>query len=114
MDRIREAIERVAFEAHQRHVGQPGDVELDANDLRVAFARVLDGDVNKADAALDYIEYRAGLLIGEGARGDKRKFALIHQTFQAYLAARHLARQRNFLKLAQALARADVTTGARP
>ncbi len=108
MDRIREAIERVAFEAHERHAGKAGDVELDANDLRVAFARVLDGDMTKAEAALDYIEYRAGLLIGEGARGDKRKFSLIHQTFQAWLAARHLARQPDFLKQAQSLARADI------
>jgi formylglycine-generating enzyme required for sulfatase activity len=108
MDRLREAIERVAFEAHQRHAGKAGDVELDANALGMAFARVLDNDAGKADLALDYIEYRAGLLIGEGVRGDKRKFSLIHQTFQAYLAARHLARQPDFLKQAQTLVRSDV------
>ena len=51
---------------------------------------------DKAEIVVDYIEQRAGLLIGQGARRGERQFTFPHRTFQEYLAAGHLAHRPDF------------------
>ena len=51
---------------------------------------------DKAAIVVDYIEKRAGLLIGQGEKKGERQFAFPHRSFQEFLAACHLAAQDDF------------------
>jgi hypothetical protein len=54
---------------------------------------------------VDYIEKRAGLLLGQGERHGERQFAFPHRTFQEFLAACHLAARPEFAAEVRRLAR---------
>src|SRR5208282_2583826 len=62
-------------------------------------------DRNKAAVVIEYIEKRAGLLLGQGPRGIQRQFTFPHRTFQEFLAGCHLERSPDFYDLVQQLAR---------
>jgi hypothetical protein len=61
---------------------------------------------DKAAVVVDYIEKRAGLLVGQGEKDGERQFTFPHRTFQEFLAACHLAAQDDFPAECARLARA--------
>jgi formylglycine-generating enzyme required for sulfatase activity len=89
-ERIRAALEKLAFQIHLRQGSQaeredaPADIPL--GEVLSVFTPLLPDDFNPA-LLLVYLETRAGLLIGrrEGV------YAFPHRSFQEYLAACHLA-----------------------
>ncbi len=103
---LRETIERLAFDAHAASVGQPDTTDISEVTLLRAFDPLLKS-WDKAAIVVDYIEQRAGLLIGQGARRGERQFTFPHRTFQEYLAAGHLVNRPNFGAQVVDLAQAD-------
>jgi formylglycine-generating enzyme required for sulfatase activity len=97
-------MQQLAFEAHAKHAGQEGVANIHEGEL-IAVLRPLLGDARKADLALDYVEKRAGLLLGQGPRGHERQYSFPHRTFQEYLAACWLADQPDFCQRTVDLAR---------
>jgi hypothetical protein len=106
---IRAALERLAFQAHQRQGGQarqedvPADIPL--GDVLAAFAPLLPDDCHPG-VLLSYLEDRAGLLVGRR----EEVYAFPHRSFQEYLAACHLANtEREFAERLRELAWEDLT-----
>jgi len=87
-DRIRAALERLAFESHQRQGREAEREEAPADipqaEVLAAFAGVPD-NVNPR-VVLSYLEQRAGLLMGRR----EEVYAFPHRSFQEYLAACHI------------------------
>lgn len=102
---LREVLEELAFKVHEENVGREGTADIGEDRLTRAFRPLLNSK-DKADVVVDYIEKRAGLLIGQGERGGERQFAFPHRTFQEFLAACHLAAQDDFPAACARLARA--------
>jgi hypothetical protein len=61
-----------------------------------AFKPLLNDSLDKAAIVVEYIENRAGLLIGQGEKDGEPQFAFPHRTFQEFLAACYLAAQDDF------------------
>ncbi len=104
---IRGVVEQLALDAHAAHVGQEDVADIDENRLRKAFLPLLQQDYNKANRVIDYIEKRAGLLIGQGERDGFQQFTFLHRTFQEFLAACALAGRADLNEQVVALARQD-------
>ncbi|MBL8425263.1 MAG: SUMF1/EgtB/PvdO family nonheme iron enzyme [Candidatus Accumulibacter phosphatis] len=116
---LRGVLEELAFAVHAESVveqailhaspaaagatGAPADIG--EGRLLQAFRRLLQSDLNKAAIVVDYIEKRAGLLLGQGFRNGERQFAFPHRTFQEFLAASHLAARPDFATECARLAR---------
>jgi len=103
---LREVLEEVAFKVHGRNCGQEGAADIGEDRLVRAFCPLLGNSKDKADRVVDYIEKRAGLLIGQGERDGERQFSFPHRTFQEFLAACHLAARDDFPAECARLARA--------
>lgn len=99
--RLRATVERLAFEVHAVGAGDDrgSGNAIAAGDLpRGAALVLLEGSeflqsAARAEAFLDYIDQRAGLLVGRG--GEPRhpaSYAFPHRTLQEYLAGRHITR----------------------
>lgn len=86
-------LQQVAFDAHAASVGSAAAADIAESRLVFAFKNGLTGSLDKASQVVEYIERRAGLLMGKGAPGGggERQFQFPHRSFQEYLAARHLA-----------------------
>ena len=86
---LRAALERAAFEAHERQEREEGRGERAADipkeELREALRTDL-GSLDRAEQVIVYIQERAGLLLAR----DNRTYAFPHRTFQEYLAATYL------------------------
>ncbi len=99
---IRRKMEECAFEAHRGHVGKEGVADIPESALLNAFASLLDNDLNAAREVIEFVQYRAGLLIGKGAPLTDatqpliRQFACPHRSLQEYLAGRCLADRSSF------------------
>jgi formylglycine-generating enzyme required for sulfatase activity len=99
---IRRKMEECAFEAHRGHAGKEGVADIPESALLNAFASLLDNDLNAARQVIEFVQHRAGLLIGKGAPlGDPsqpliRQFACPHRSLQEYLAGRCLANRSTF------------------
>uniref|UniRef100_UPI00260550B8 SUMF1/EgtB/PvdO family nonheme iron enzyme n=1 Tax=Accumulibacter sp. TaxID=2053492 RepID=UPI00260550B8 len=103
---LREVLEELAFKVHQNNVGREGTADIGEDRLARAFCPLLNRSKDKADVVVDYIEKRAGLLIGQGEKDGERQFTFPHRTFQEFLAAGHLAAQDDFPAECARLARA--------
>ena len=109
MTHIRRAIQKTAFRAHQIHGDQPGEANIEESALLQDLCRLLQDDWKKASIVLEYIEQRAGLLLGLGRRekDGPRLYAFPHRTFQEYLAGCHLVEQDDFSAQAARLVAGD-------
>ena len=110
--KLRTVLERVAYDAHRQLHTQPpqpaagpGQADLVQGDLlRRDLLALLEqpaylGDAGLASEFLDYVDQRAGLLIGRGGSDGKdgqdsgtqpQSYAFPHRTFQEYLAGCYL------------------------
>ena len=98
---LREVLEELAFRVHEENVvrrrllrpgGRPKARRTSARAVCVRAFRPLLGDSrDKAAVVVDYIEKRAGLLIGQGEKHGEPQFTFPHRTFQEFLAACYLA-----------------------
>ena len=116
---LREVLEELAFAVHAESVvhdhrlaadqtatsGAGGTADIGEGRLLQAFRPLLEGSWDKAAVVVDYIEKRAGLLLGQGDRNGERQFAFPHRTFQEFLAACHLAARQDFASECARLAR---------
>ncbi|MCL4836161.1 MAG: SUMF1/EgtB/PvdO family nonheme iron enzyme [Caldilineaceae bacterium] len=92
-NRLRRVLERLAYEAHCAK-------EKEADLPRTQLLGILEepapdflGDAGLASAFLDYVDQRAGLLVGQGGDGSRKhpqSYAFPHLTFQEYLAGCYL------------------------
>jgi formylglycine-generating enzyme required for sulfatase activity len=101
---IREVLEELAFTIHEQNIGQEGAADIPEHRLVKAFERLL-GDKGKADMVVNYIEKRAGLLIGQGEKDGQPQFSFPHRTFQEFLAACRLESRNDFASTCAKLAR---------
>lgn len=107
---VRETLEALAFQIHEENTGQAGTADIGEDRLIRALRPLLDDSRDKAAIVVDYIEKRAGLLIGQGPRADRhgeRQFSFPHRTFQEFMAACHLAASDSFPAECTRLACAD-------
>jgi formylglycine-generating enzyme required for sulfatase activity len=89
----------VAFQAHKSQGVWPDAAHIPQTELFRVLQSYLDGDWGKTQRFCDYVEQRAGLLVGKGAgtKGE-RMYAFPHRGFQEFLAARHLVNGRDFAR----------------
>jgi len=99
MANIRGAVERLALHVHQANVGNEGTADISETELIEEFRDLLGGSRDKAERLVDYIEKRAGLLLGQGARNKIRLFTFPHRTFQEFLAGCALEADEHFEEL---------------
>ena len=90
-NRLRRVLERLAYEAHRT---KQKEVDLPRSQLLSILEEpeFLD-DAGLASEFLDYVDQRAGLLVGQGGDGSSRhpqSYAFPHRTFQEYLAGCYL------------------------
>ncbi len=95
---LRITLEKLAFEVHEANEGSEGVADIGETRLLRAFSHDLGGSLDKAKQVVAFIERRAGLLLGLGAREahDEPQFSFPHRTFQEFLAACHLHRMAGF------------------
>ena len=110
---LREVLEELAFQVHKDaasgerpRVTADGTADIGEGRLLRAFKPLLNHSLDKAAIVVEYIENRAGLLIGQGEKDGERQFAFPHRTFQEFLAACHLAARPDFPAECLRLARA--------
>ncbi len=96
--RIRPILERLAFEVHkaEQEVGRQGADTDEAGLDRLGLLGLLEastylGSLSLAEAFLDYVDDRAGILVGRGGGPDEPlRYSFPHRTFQEYLAGCYL------------------------
>jgi Sulfatase-modifying factor enzyme 1/NACHT domain len=111
-DLLRSTLEQLAFEIHEASAGrspatQVAIADIGEDRLIRALAPLLDASRDRAVLAVDFIERRAGLLLGQGHRDGERQFSFPHRTFQEFLSAAYLARRDRFAAECKRLAQAD-------
>ncbi len=88
--KLRTILERLAYEAHQGQADRSRAADLQRKDiLAILEEDAYLGDVGLAAEFLDYVDQRAGLLVGQGGVDDGRvpkTYTFPHRTFQEYLA----------------------------
>ena len=104
---LRSVLEALAFQVHEANAGASGVAEIGEDQLVRAFRPLLAGSKDKADQVVEFIERRAGLLLGQGDRDGERRFTFPHRTFQEFLAACHLHTRENFARECRRLADAS-------
>jgi formylglycine-generating enzyme required for sulfatase activity len=107
--RLRPVLEALAYHTHcirpgydtiERQLGrQERQIVVDlprGEALILLEQRALLGDIELAAAFLDYVDQRAGSLVGQGGEiGQPVAYSFPHRSFQEYLAACHLVCQRH-------------------
>ncbi|NLF78992.1 MAG: SUMF1/EgtB/PvdO family nonheme iron enzyme [Chloroflexi bacterium] len=99
---------QIAYEAHEQQADREGAADIPKKDvIAIAAENHLRGDYGKAQRFCDYVEERAGLLIGRGGDDHQRRvYAFPHRTFQEYLAGCHIADDVDFADIIDEKARA--------
>ncbi|MDX2077803.1 MAG: SUMF1/EgtB/PvdO family nonheme iron enzyme [bacterium] len=100
-----EMIWQIAFTAHNEHAERDGVADITQTEIIGIVEKYVKDDWNLAREFCEYVESRAGLLIGRGNRGASRIFTFPHRTFQEFLAACYLANVANMEELAPDLAK---------
>jgi 3',5'-cyclic AMP phosphodiesterase CpdA len=95
--RLRPVMERLAYEAHRAGQGQKEAADLPRG---MALALLEEpkylGDGGLAADFLEYVDQRAGLLVGRGGEpGRPLTYSFPHRTFQEYLAGCYMVGQRH-------------------
>ena len=90
--RLRATMERLAYEAHRLGKGVEEAADLTRGDaLTLLDAPEYLGSTALATEFLDYVDQRAGLLVGRGGEAQRpTSYAFPHRTFQEYLAGCYL------------------------
>jgi len=95
--KLRSILERLAYEAHRRQATEE-EADLSRRDLLALLEEPEHlGDVGLAGEFLDYVDQRAGLLVGHGGDGTGRypqSYSFPHRTFQEYLAGCYMVGRR--------------------
>lgn len=88
-DKIRAALEKLAYQVHLRQAFEPNreheSADISRGEVLEVFCEMLPEDFN-ADVLLKYLETRSGLLVGRR----ENVYAFPHRSFQEYLTACHL------------------------
>ena len=101
-DRVRKALNLLAFQAHQSQPELSGTADLAQDNLVGTLLRVGQNKDLRPEYLMDYLSERAGLLVPRGVG----VYTFPHRTFQEYLAACYLTDD-NYPKKLVALARRD-------
>jgi formylglycine-generating enzyme required for sulfatase activity len=97
-DDIYRALWELAYAAHEEQADKDGPADITESTV-IGVMRKRFGDIQKAQTFCDYVEERAGLLVGRGESRDGWKvFTFPHRTFQEYLAGCHIANGRRSLR----------------
>lgn len=101
-----EMVWQIAYTAHEGQADREGAADIPQLEIIGIVSDYVKGNLNLAKDFCDYVESRAGLLLGRGSeKGMKRIFTFPHRTFQEFLAGCHLAVNLDFQELAPELAR---------
>jgi formylglycine-generating enzyme required for sulfatase activity len=95
--RLHSTLERLAYLAQVQEGGPDGTAVLERKDLLVLLEQPeFLGDVGLAAEFLDYIDQRAGLLVGQGGGIGQlpQVYSFPHRTFQEYLAGCYMVGRR--------------------
>lgn len=96
--KLRTILERLAYEAHRRQASEREEADLSRRDLLALLEEPEHlGDVGLTGEFLDYVDQRAGLLVGHGGDDTGRQpqtYRFPHRTFQEYLAGSYMVGQR--------------------
>jgi energy-coupling factor transporter ATP-binding protein EcfA2 len=96
-------IYHVAFNAHAGQKDGAGTADIEEGKLLLQLEPYLGGSLDHAKAFIRFIREKTGLLI----RHKPEQFTFPHRTFQEFLAACHLVRQRDYPSRAAGLMRED-------
>jgi formylglycine-generating enzyme required for sulfatase activity len=104
-ERLINGLCEVAFRAHSAQDSSGAAVNIPQGEVLRTLQHYLDEDWGKAQKFCDYVEKRAGLLIGKGQQNNgEQVFSFPHRGFQEFLAARHIVSDREFSRLVATLA----------
>ena len=95
--RLREVVEGLAYTAHRYQSAGHAEGDLPRGEA-IVFLEGRDylHDAGTASVFLDYVDQRAGLLVGQGGElGKPTTYRFPHRTFQEYLAGCYLINQRD-------------------
>ena len=95
--RLRDAMEQLAYQAHRAGRGQKASSDLPRGDaLTLLEQPEYLGQAGLAAEFLDYVDQRAGLLVGRGGEWNRPSvYSFPHRTFQEYLAGCYLSGRRD-------------------
>ena len=98
--KLRGVVEALAYASHRASAVQGGTGDLHRKDaVQLLESGDLLGSLALAGEFLDYIDQRAGLLVGRGGEpGKPAAYGFPHRTFQEYLAGSYLAGQRDLVR----------------
>jgi len=95
-DRLEQALNRIAFVAHERQGKmrrrQYGTGNFGGEELRKALAPMLGNSLDKARTVVHYVRTRSGLIVER----EPDTYAFPHRTFQEFLTARYLLNSEDF------------------
>jgi formylglycine-generating enzyme required for sulfatase activity len=98
-ERLVNGLCEVAYNAH-RVTQADAEAYIPQTDILDTLKVYLDGSWDKAAIFCDYVENRAGLLIGRGTINNKLMYSFPHRGFQEFLAGRYVVAGRDFARRA--------------